>query len=172
MKMNGRVYVKKTPIFILAFFMANTAPMARAGNSPVGKRPTHSQLVRMKKTVGEIDMDYRGKVEPIFKSSCFDCHSNSTRYPWYHNIPGIKQMIDNDVTEARKHIDMSNGYPFKGHGNLESDLKAIAYQVEKGNMPPTRYRMMHPASGMTKKKKQEIEDWVERSLDKLDEAGF
>ena len=129
------------------------------------------QKLKWDKAIKEIGLDYQKNVEPIFKVSCFDCHSNSTQYPWYHSIPGIKGMLDKDVSEAKKHLDMSNGYPFKGHGNLESDLKAIAYQVDKGKMPPFKYSLMHRGSVLTDKQKQEIEDWTERGLDKLDEAA-
>ncbi len=122
------------------------------------------------RAVQSIGVDYQKNVEPIFKVSCFDCHSGFTSYPWYHSIPGIKGMMDGDVDKAKKNLDMSNGYPFKGNGNLESDLKAITYQVDKGKMPPLKYRVMHWKSGLTEKQKQAIEDWTGRSLDKLDQA--
>jgi hypothetical protein len=136
------------------------------------KTLSKSQDVKLKKAIKDISRDYQEKVEPIFKVSCFDCHSNATHYPWYHVLPGIRGMLDKDISTARKHIDMSDGYPFKGHGSLVSDLKAIAYQVDKGKMPLFKYRVMHPGSVLTEKQKQEIEDWTGQSIDKLEEAGL
>ena len=155
---------------ILCLSLVAGLALAHEGHHPE-KALKGKQKQKMDKAVKEIGLDYQRNVEPIFRVSCFNCHSNSTQYPWYHRIPGLKGMIDDDVTEAKKHIDMSNGYPFKGHGNLESDLKAIAYQVDKGKMPPFKYRMMHWKSGLTEKQEQEVEDWTERGLDKLFQAS-
>ncbi len=121
--------------------------------------------------IREIAKDYQAKVEPLFRESCFDCHSSFTRYPWYHRLPVIRGMIDEDIAQARKHLDMSNGFPFQGEVKLKSGLKAIAYQVAQGKMPLFQYRWMHPQSALTDGQKQDIEDWVDRSLDRLDQAG-
>lgn len=29
-------------------------------------------------------------VKQILKTSCYDCHSNNTEYPWYSNIQPVK----------------------------------------------------------------------------------
>lgn len=161
---------KRIGLYFGIFFLVGIG-LAHEGYYGEEKHLTRSQQLKLKKAIGAIATDYQTNVEPIFKVSCFDCHSNATRYPWYHGVPGIRGLLDKDVAEARKHLDMSDGYPFGGHGNLESDLKAIAYQVDKGKMPPFKYRMMHPGSGLTDKQRREVEDWVDRSADKLFQAG-
>jgi hypothetical protein len=81
-------------------------------------------------------------------------------------------LIDRDVTAARKKLDMSGGYPFKGKANPESDLKAIAFQLEGKKMPPWQYRIMHGKSSLSPSQIQAVEDWTARSLDRLDRAGW
>jgi len=49
-----------------------------------------------------INRQYLDQVKPIFEKKCFDCHANTTKFPWYYSIPGIKQMIDDDIKEAKK----------------------------------------------------------------------
>jgi hypothetical protein len=65
------------------------------------------------------------QVKPIFEKGCYDCHSTQTDYPWYHKLPLIKGMIDSDIRHARKHIDLTNGFPFKGHSNPADNLLGI-----------------------------------------------
>lgn len=115
----------------------------------------------------KINENYVREIKPIFQVSCFSCHAMGTQYPWYYKIPGPKQLIDSDIREAKKHIDMTNDFPFKGHGTPSEDLDAIGKAVNKGTMPPFRYKMMHWDSGLTDEEKQAILKWVEDSQDKL-----
>jgi len=61
-----------------------------------------------------INESYLATVKPVFRKSCFDCHSSNTNYPWYSNLPGAKQLIQNDIAEAKEHLDMSKDFPFQG----------------------------------------------------------
>jgi len=117
------------------------------------------------KNPGEIDLEilrseYRNKIEPIFHQKCFDCHSQLTVYPWYYKVPLVKQLIDSDIAEGLKHIDMTAGLPFKGHGSVEKDMEAIHKTIEKNSMPPWRYRIMHPENSLSEKEKILIIQWI------------
>ncbi|MGE4234100.1 MAG: heme-binding domain-containing protein [Bacteriovoracia bacterium] len=103
---------------------------------------------------------YLKHIKPIFQKKCMDCHSSNTRYPWYHKLPGVKQMMEADIREAKEHMDMTGDFPFKGHGTPESDLKAIAEALENDSMPPFRYRLMHWDSKLTEEEKKIILEWV------------
>jgi hypothetical protein len=107
---------------------------------------------------------YRQKVEPILRKACFDCHSSNTAYPWYSNIPGVKGLIADDINEARKHLDMTEGLPFKGHGSIAEDLLAIRKSIQENTMPPWRYRIMHSESRLSSEEKKRIVEWVDSSL--------
>lgn len=111
----------------------------------------------------EAKRDYQLRVEPIFKKSCMDCHSGQTLFPWYYKIPGIKQMLDSDISEARHHLDMSAGYPFKSHATPLEDFDAIAESIQKGTMPPFFYRIMHSEAVMTEDEKKTVLNWIEKS---------
>ena len=69
-----------------------------------------------------------------------------------------------DVTEAKKHLDLSQDFPFKGHGSSDEDLKAIAEAVDNGSMPPFRYRILHPDSKLSEADKKKVVGWVDESL--------
>jgi hypothetical protein len=111
----------------------------------------------------EIQREYVA-VRPIFKEGCYDCHSTETVYPWYHKLPLIKGMIDSDIRKARKHLDFTNGFPFKGHTNQADNLLGIRDELEEGEMPPLLYRMMHWSAKPSDTQRDSIFAWIDQSL--------
>ena len=114
-----------------------------------------------------VNEEYRRNVKSIFQKSCFDCHSQQTHYPWYYKIPGARGLIDSDIAEAKKHIDLTNDFPFKGHGSPEEDLEAIRETMDEDTMPPVRYKILHPSAKLSKAEQEIILQWVSKSLEEL-----
>jgi hypothetical protein len=110
-------------------------------------------------------------LEPVLKKGCLDCHSDKTRYPWYYKLPVVKGIIDEDIRDARKHLDMSNGFPFKGHGKPADDLAGIKEEIVEGAMPPSLYRLFHWGAKPDKAEADSIVFWVDRSLSMLAAHG-
>lgn len=114
-------------------------------------------------TLGKINEAYQKDVKGIFLQKCLTCHGASTKMPWYYSIPGVKQLMDSDVKEAKKHMDMSNDFPFVGHGNPLDDLHALDKSISKGNMPPIQYRLIHWNSSLNANEIKAIKTWIENS---------
>ena len=126
---------------------------------PIGNR--NSQIHQ------RINESYKLNVRPIFERSCFDCHSSTTQYPWYYKVPGVKQLIDSDIKEARSHLDFSHDFPFISHDSPENDLKSIQKSVEEENMPPFKYLILHSNSDLSDIEVKTISDWTQTSLNML-----
>ncbi|MBI4041792.1 MAG: heme-binding domain-containing protein [Deltaproteobacteria bacterium] len=107
-----------------------------------------------------IQESYLGKIKPIFQKKCFDCHSRFTIYPWYSHIPWVKGVLEKDIREGLKHLDMSQGFPFQGHGTPLEDFKAIEKTIIDNTMPPRRYKLLHWNSGLTPQEKKTILEWI------------
>ena len=120
-----------------------------------------------RKLLEEIGDQYTALAEPIFKVKCFDCHSSKTKYPWYYKLPKVKALIDDDVAEGKKHLDLTDGFPFRGHGTPEEDLAAIREAIKTDTMPPPRYRWLHWGSQISKTEKETIFSWIDRSVKTL-----
>ena len=103
-------------------------------------------------------------LQPVFQRACYDCHSANTRYPWYYKLPLVRGLIDEDIREARTHLDLTDGYPFKGHGRRADDLLAIKGALEDGKMPPLKYRLLHWNAKPSKNETDAIVAWVDQSL--------
>ena len=113
------------------------------------------------KSIGE---NYAREIQPIFSAKCMDCHGGGRRhYPWYHALPGVQQFIDRDVTEAREHLEFTNGFPFRSHASPTEDLAAIRTSVNDGTMPPFAYRLLHLDNRLTPDEKTRILRWIEQS---------
>lgn len=102
-------------------------------------------------------------VKPIFEQNCFDCHSASTDYPWYHKVPGVKQLIDGDIKEGREHLDFTDGFPFAGKHTPLEQLADIKEETSEGKMPPLSYRLMHWGAWLSSAEKDSIAEWVDSS---------
>lgn len=118
------------------------------------------------KSIGE---QYKSKVEVIFQAKCFDCHSDKTNYPWYYSVPGVNLIMNSHIKEAKSHIDMTEGFPFKSHMSPREDLIELKKTIVKGSMPPWYYKPFHKDSEITSKEKEIILDWIDTSLNKLGE---
>ncbi|TFH64657.1 MAG: hypothetical protein E4G91_05105 [Candidatus Zixiibacteriota bacterium] len=105
--------------------------------------------------------------EPIFVKGCFDCHTDRTRFPWYHKLPVIRGMIDSDIRNAQKRLNMSSGFPFSKRGNVADDLVSIHDELKGGDMPPLSYRFMHWEAKPSQAEADSIYNWINLSLKAL-----
>lgn len=98
-------------------------------------------------------------VKAILRKACYDCHSNTTRWPWYSSIAPVSWLISRDVTEARKELNFTawNRYTPKKQASLRED---VWKQVEEGHMPPRRYRLMHPEARLAHAEKEVLRNWA------------
>lgn len=125
--------------------------------------PAAGSSVARLQALARINADYQVAVKPIFQAKCWDCHSAHTRYPFYYRIPGVRWLIDRDIRQARKHLDMSQDFPFQSHAGPEKDLDAIRGVVKDDEMPPLDYRLRHWGSGLSQSEKAIILRWIEES---------
>ncbi|RYZ80652.1 MAG: hypothetical protein EOP04_25480 [Proteobacteria bacterium] len=80
-------------------------------------------------------------------------------------------MISTDITEAKKHLDLSDGFPFKGHGSPEEDLRAIDEVIRNKTMPPRGYRVIHQSEQLSHTEIKIIREWVAASLLQLENSN-
>ena len=120
-----------------------------------------------KENLKNINTSYLENIKPIFQVKCFDCHGTIKSYPWYYNIPGIKQLMDWDMEEAKKHLDMSKDFPFVSHEKPLKDLKSLKEVIEEDDMPPIQYVLGHWDSRLTKEEKKKLYEWIDASIKTL-----
>ncbi len=118
-------------------------------------------------TLQEVGSAYEQTVKPLLKRACFDCHSSQTEFPWYHRLPVVAGYLDDHVREAREHLDLEGGFPFKNKRPIVSRIRSIGGSVKRGSMPLWNYKLMHPAARLSDEEKKVITDWADSSFQKL-----
>src|SRR5207302_8963563 len=74
--------------------------------------------------------------------ACRDCHSEATRYPWYSYVAPVSFLIGHDVTDGRRHLNLSRWKELPLVRRQRS-LSDIANQVTSREMPLSFYTMLH-----------------------------
>jgi hypothetical protein len=94
----------------------------------------------------------------IMKTSCFDCHSDKTNYPWYNNITPVNYWLDSHVKDGKKHLNFSkwNEYSLK---KKEHKMDELYEEVEKGEMPLNSYTWTHSEANLTQEEIDAIVTW-------------
>ena len=107
-------------------------------------------------------------ISTMIKASCFDCHSNETRWPWYSYIAPLSWLVADDVASGRRHLNFSEWgkYP-KSKRVLK--LGQIYEQVSRGEMPIKEYLLMHADAQRSAADRDSILSWTERERDRLTE---
>jgi hypothetical protein len=99
-------------------------------------------------------------VMQILRTSCYDCHSNESVWPWYSNVAPVSWLVVNDVNEGREYLNFSQWQSYSGEDKAE-DIEEIWEDVEEGEMPPWYYLPLHPEARLSDKDKEMIKNWVE-----------
>lgn len=79
-----------------------------------------------------------GEGRELVNRACYDCHSNETRWLWYHHVAPLSWGVQRDVDEGRATLNFSEW----DRPSDEAD-EAVEVVVE-GEMPPLRYLLAHP----------------------------
>jgi hypothetical protein len=100
----------------------------------------------------------------IFRNSCYDCHSNNTRYPWYVNIQPIGWFMDSHIKEAKRKMNFSEfaTYPLHRQYNKFND---IIENVSDGEMPLPSYLLIHTDAKLSDTQKKKLIDWANAMRD-------
>ncbi len=97
-------------------------------------------------------------VMAILKRSCYDCHSNETRWPWYANVAPMSWAVRRDVIEGRKALNFSTWYDYSDAKRKE--LRKQIYRSVAIAMPLPQYLWLHHDAKLSQKDKQRIRDWA------------
>jgi hypothetical protein len=104
------------------------------------------------------DLQAPPEVEKILRESCFDCHSNETRWPWYAKLAPSSWLLIRDVKKGRARFNMSEWDDDQEARNVDKDT--AWEEIEKGEMPPWFYLPMHPRAYLSEADKATLKAWL------------
>lgn len=117
-------------ILLVAFIIIQFFPIDKV-NPPVNER---MDFLTIKKTPEE--------VSKVIRNSCYDCHSNETKYPWYSNIAPVSWWMKDHIIDGRKHLNFSTFATYDTERQLRK-LDESVEMIEKDKMPLETYLLAH-----------------------------
>ncbi len=100
------------------------------------------------------------QVTEILKETCFDCHSEVTRYPWYSQITPVNYWMADHVEHGKGHFDVSrwSDYSLK---KKDHKLDELIEMVEAKEMPLKSYTWAHSEANLTEAQIKSLVDWAQ-----------
>ena len=127
------------------------------------------QFFRVEKNLGdEVSQNDFLKTNPampemlqsVFKTSCYNCHSNHTIYPWYAHIAPFSWIIDQHIRNGKDEMNLA-GYDTLTDRQKVGLLDEICEALSDSSMPPQNYLMLHRDAILTEEDIAAICHWTE-----------
>lgn len=95
----------------------------------------------------------------ILIKKCYDCHSNTTEYPWYANIQPAGWWMASHVTEGKEDLNFSI---FKTYAERKANhkIEEISEAVNEGWMPLDSYLWIHHKASITEADRVILNAWI------------
>ena len=102
------------------------------------------------------------EVMSLLKKSCYDCHSNNTKYPWYSYVAPMSWQVKSNIKNGREWLNFSiwNRYDQK---KKQKVYKGIVNAL-KIKMPPAEYLLVHKEARLTPKEREIITNWAKKHI--------
>ena len=112
---------------------------ARAGSGHARGAAAEVERVNPASSSPSGDVAAPPQIQAILTRTCYDCHSNQTRWPWYSRVAPVSWLIVHDVTVARKEINFSEWggyYPRTRQAKTRVDGPRVAREIDAAVVLP------------------------------------
>lgn len=101
-------------------------------------------------------------IDQMLKTSCYDCHSNNTVYPWYSAIQPVGWWLDDHIKEGKRELnfDVYGDYSLRKRFHK---LEEIGEMVDEDEMPLSSYSLVHTNAKLSLEQKRQLLAWAERA---------
>ena len=111
--------------------------------------------------------------EPIAKlirNSCYDCHSNETKYPFYSNIQPVAWLLKNHIDEGRKELNFSTFATYEPKRQARK-LEEAAEYVEQKKMPLESYTLGHSDAKLSDEQRKQLVNYFRMVQKQIQQAN-
>ncbi len=93
------------------------------------------------------------------KTSCYDCHSNNTNYPWYNNVQPVAWWLNSHIKDGKRHLNFSDFNSYKPKKKIHK-LEETIELVEKKVMPLNSYLWIHKDAKLSEEQISAMVTWA------------
>lgn len=105
-------------------------------------------------------------VMTMLRTSCYDCHSNNTRYPWYFRAQPVGWLLARHIESAKSELNFSHFGNYSARRQI-SMMDRIESSIEDNTMPLPTYRLMHKDARLSADEKKMLIKWTMAARDSL-----
>lgn len=105
-------------------------------------------------------------VQNKIKVSCYDCHSNNTKYPWYNKVQPVAWFLEDHIKEGKDELNFNEWGDYSDR-RKNSKLRSIISQIEDDEMPLDSYTLIHRDAKFSESEKKEILKYMTQLKNKL-----
>jgi hypothetical protein len=105
-------------------------------------------------------------ISSILRTSCYDCHSSQTSYPWYSKVAPASWLLAKDIREGREDINFSEWGSYSKRHQIKN-LQKIKEEVTSGDMPLKKYLLIHRHAKLSPEQKTALVKWTEDETNKI-----
>ncbi len=105
-------------------------------------------------------------INTILKTSCYDCHSNNSIYPWYASIQPVAWWLNDHIEEGQKEINFNEFASYSLRRQYKK-LGEIIEQVKEDEMPLSSYRLIHRNAILSEHQKLSLSNWAQALRDSM-----
>jgi hypothetical protein len=106
------------------------------------------------------------EVGAILKRSCYDCHSNETRWPWYSEVAPMAWALVDHVNEGRTEMNFSSWGAYPAAKRI-AILEKMCEEVREGKMPLPQYLWLHRDARLAESEWKSVCDGSAEEADRL-----
>lgn len=100
-------------------------------------------------------------ISTLLQTSCYDCHSNNTSYPWYNKIQPITWFLENHIADGKEELNFNNWDTYSTR-RKNSKLKSIINQIKNNEMPLSSYTLIHKNAKLSTSEKTLVIDYIRK----------
>jgi len=122
-----------------------------------------AQFVPVERTNPRVtgDLTAPSEIATMLRTSCYDCHSNETVWPWYAYVAPFAWSVEGHVREGRRRLNFSNWQELPDRRKLRL-VEEMREEIDASRMPMPSYVMIHREAALTLDQKAALYQWIEQ----------
>lgn len=130
-------------------------------------RPQKNESAEASPNAIQTKFEVSPQVLNMLQTSCYDCHSNNTIYPWYTNIQPIGLWMQDHVNEGKDELNFSE---FTSYSPKRADhkMKEVIEVLQENEMPLSSYTLIHGNAKLSDEQKLALISWAKSIRTQID----
>ena len=105
-------------------------------------------------------------VKLSLKTACMDCHSNNTKYLWYHKFAPVSWMVNQHIIDGKDELNFSDWGEMDEYDKIVA-IEDIRQEIERKTMPLKSYTFIHWDAKLSEEERTAIFAWLDKKGDEL-----